>query len=155
MKKLLPVYIFIILSVLLSGCPPKNMQLNESLFYFNNAYRWKRTDVSSDFVHPLYKPSILKNLRAHEKGISISELEIEDVFVDKDKGVALIKVRISYLMANETLLREEVISQYWVKEESKWFFAGQSGSERLSIPVPDELKPRVFSEDKDAGTSDN
>ncbi len=138
-----------------TGCPPRNIQLNESLFYFNNSYRWKRTDVSSDFVHPLYRQEILKYLRQHEKGISISELEIEDIFVDKDRGTALIKVRISYLMANETLLREEIITQYWIKNESRWFFAGQSGSDRLSIPLPDELKPHIFLEGKDAGTSDN
>ncbi len=131
------------------------MQLNESLFYYNNAYRWKRTDVSSDFVHPVYKQLLLKSLRNQEKGINISELEIEDIFVDKERGVALIKIRISYLMSNETLLREEVISQYWLKDDSKWFFVGQTGSDRLGIPIPEEIKSRVFSEANDAGTSDN
>ncbi len=117
--------IYSIISLLLitlsfiTACPPRNIQLNESLFYYNNAYSWKRTDVSSDFVHPLYKAALMKNLRAHEKGISISDLEIEDVFVDKERGVALVKIRLSYLMANETLLREECISQYWIKEEFK------------------------------------
>lgn len=147
--------ISITLAILMIGCPPKNMQLNESLFYFNNAYRWKRTDVSSDFVHPLYKPSILKVIRNHERNVSISELEIEDIFVDEKRGIALIKIRISYLLSNETILREEVISQYWVKEDSKWFFVGQSGSDTLTIPISDELKPRIFPEEKDAGTSDN
>jgi len=137
------------------ACPPRNMQLNESLFYYNNSYRWKRTDVSSDFVHPLYKQSLLKSLRAQEKGISISDLEIEDVFVNNEKGIALVKIRLSYLMANETILREESISQYWLKEDSKWFFVGQIGSDKLSIPIPDKLKSQIFSEDQDATSSDN
>lgn len=131
------------------------MQLNESLFYFNNAYRWKRTDVSSDFVHPIYKQVILKSLRSQEKKVNISDLETEEVYVDKERGVALIKLRISYLMSDETILREENISQYWVKEDNKWYFAGQIGSDRLSIPIPEELKSRIFPENSDAGISDN
>ncbi|MCX7944077.1 MAG: hypothetical protein N2746_06170 [Deltaproteobacteria bacterium] len=137
------------------GCPPKNMQLNESLFHFNNAYRWKRNDLSSDFIYPSHRSLILKDLRSHEKGISISELEIEDIFVDNKKGVALVKIRVSYLMTNETILREEVISQYWLKEQSNWYFVGQSGSERLSIPIPEDLKSRIFWGTDDAGVSDN
>jgi hypothetical protein len=141
--------------LLLYSCPPKNMQLNESLFYFNNAYRWKRTDVSADFVHPVYKHMILKSLRNQEKELNISDLEIEDIFVDKERGVAMIKIRISYLMSTGTILKEESVSQYWIKEDNKWFFVGQEGSERLNIPVPPELKSKIYLEDKDAGTSDN
>lgn len=140
---------------LLSACPPRNMQLGESLFYYNNAYRWKRTDVSSDFLHPRYKQILLKLLREQEKGINISELEIEDEFVDKDRGVALVKIRISYLISNETLLREEIISQYWIKERSRWFFVGQIGSDRLNIPIPDEIRASLFIEEKNADISDN
>jgi len=152
----LPLTILLFASILLLySCPPKNMQLNESLFYFNNAYRWKRTDVSADFVHPVYKHMILKSLRNQEKELNISDLEIEDIFVDKERGVAMIKIRISYLMSAGTLLKEESISQYWIKEENKWFFVGQEGSERLNIPVPPELKSKIYSEDRDAGTSDN
>jgi hypothetical protein len=141
--------------LLLFSCPPKNMQLNESLFYFNNAYRWKRTDVSADFVHPVYKHTILKALRDQEKELNISDLEIEDVFVDRERGVALIRIKVSYLMSTGTILKEESVSQYWIKEDNKWFFVGQEGSERLNIPVPPELKSKIYSEDKDAGTSDN
>ena len=131
------------------------MQLNESLFYFNNAYRWKRTDVSADFVHPVYKHTILKALRDQEKELNISDLEIEDVFVDRERGVALIRIKVSYLMSTGTILKEESVSQYWIKEDNKWFFVGQEGSDILSIPIPEDLKSRIYSEDKDAGTSDN
>jgi hypothetical protein len=131
------------------------MQLNESLFYFNNAYRWKRTDVSADFVHPVYKHTILKALRDQEKELNISDLEIEDVFVDRERGVALIRIKVSYLMSTGTILKEESVSQYWIKEDNKWFFVGQEGSDILSIPIPKDLKSRIYSEDKDAGTSDN
>jgi hypothetical protein len=141
--------------LLLFSCPPKNMQLNESLFYFNNAYRWKRTDVSADFVHPVYKHTILKALRDQEKELNISDLEIEDVFVDRERGVALIRIKVSYLMSTGTILKEESASQYWIKEDNKWFFVGQEGSDILSIPIPKDLKSRIYSEDKDAGTSDN
>jgi hypothetical protein len=152
----LPLTILLFASILLLySCPPKNMQLNESLFYFNNAYRWKRTDVSADFVHPAYKHMILKSLRNQEKELNISDLEIEDIFVDKERGVAMIKIRISYLMSTGTILKEESVSQYWIKEDNKWFFVGQEGSERLNIPVPPELKSKIYLEDKDAGTSDN
>ncbi|MGC8928602.1 MAG: hypothetical protein ACP5QK_11855 [Myxococcota bacterium] len=154
-KKFIILLCTAILLTLICGCPPKNMQLNESLFYFNNAYRWKRTDVSSDFVHPIYRQEILKALRSQEKKVNISDLEIEDTYIDKERGVALIKLRISYLMADETTLREENVSQYWVKDEDRWFFAGQTGSERIDIPIPDELKPRIFPERLDAGISDN
>jgi len=153
--RLPPIVLLFSFILLLYSCPPKNMQLNESLFYFNNAYRWKRTDVSADFVHPVYKHTILKALRDQEKELNISDLEIEDVFVDRERGVALIRIKVSYLMSTGTILKEESVSQYWIKEDNKWFFVGQEGSERLNIPVPPELKSKIYSGDKDAGTSDN
>lgn len=150
-----PKSILLFATLLLMACPPRSISLNESLFYFNNAYRWKRTDVSSDFVHPQYRQSILKDLRNQERIVDISDLEVEDVFINNESGIALVKIRISYLPAKETILHEEYISQYWVKKDSRWFFAGQTGSNLLSVPVPDELKQILFAGDRDAGLSDN
>jgi hypothetical protein len=105
------------MSLVLSACTLSNMtpqaRFSDAAHTLNDAARWGRVDIASQYVAPEYLERFRKRRAAWGRGLSIAEAELSAMQLAPDNDSAVTEVSLSWHDAHGVSLRTTVIRQTW------------------------------------------
>jgi hypothetical protein len=116
--------IYGLLAVALLGCNFAGLRptekLKQSIQELNEAARWGRLDLASQYVGPNYRQRFFAVHASWGKQMQIADLEMVRLDIDPNKSVAAASIAISWYGLNEMTLRQTVVRQRWKQREGQY-----------------------------------
>lgn len=111
------------LLVALASCTLSNMtpqaRFSDAAYRVNDTARWGQLDLASEHVAPSYQPRFLERRREWGDRITIAEVDVAFMNLDKENDMALSEIHLSW-MSDGISLRKSVITQIWRRERSQF-----------------------------------
>lgn len=102
---------------------PMQMQLDERLKHFSQAYRWKQFELAAGFVDTETRGRFAVSHQGLQEKVTISDVGMQVIAYDEDKGEATVLMSVSSAILPSTRSKNRVSELHWRHTDEGWVCA--------------------------------
>ncbi|MBN1655953.1 MAG: hypothetical protein JXA30_19455 [Deltaproteobacteria bacterium] len=150
MRFILLAFVLFAHACLLDNISPTR-KLNDSIRDMNDASRWGRIDLASQYVDPAYQTTFFKSRHRWGRQFRIADTELVrlDMSPDQDQAIALMSI--SWYRIDQMTLHQTVVRQIWKERDGTYLLSAEAVFEGDAILIQGPPKPSADSGGPTAG----
>lgn len=102
---------------------PMQVQLDDSLKHFSQAYRWKQFEQAAGFVDPETRGRFAISHQDLQEKLTVSEVGMQVIAYDEDKGEATVLMNTLSAFLPSTRAKNRTTELHWRHTDDGWVCA--------------------------------